>query len=370
MNTALSPMPDLPMPDLPMPDQPLPDTGARPRSMTAPPQSISRQKKAAIIVRLLLSEGAELSLTDLPENMQQDLTMQMGSMRSVTRETVTTVVEEFINELESIGLSFSGGLEGALNALNGSIDPQLAERLRREGGVKRTGDPWERIMGLEVDRLLPLLERESTEVAAVMLSKMSVSKAAELLGMLPGPQARRIAYAMSLTSAVTPSAVQRIGQALASQLDNVPPQAFDDGPVERVGAILNFSRAATREDVLEGLEEEDREFAIQVRKAIFTFANIPARIDPRDVPKITRGVDQAVLVTALAAAESGGLKDSSEFILQNISKRMAESLREEMKELGQVKDSDGEEAMSAVVAEIRELEAAGEVFFVASDEDE
>ncbi len=360
MNTALSPLPDLPMPD----------TGAMPPPMSAPPPAISRQQKAAIIVRLLLSEGAELSLTDLPEDMQQDLTMQMGSMRSVTRETVTAVVEEFINELESIGLSFAGGLEGALNALNDSINPQLAERLRREGGVKRTGDPWERIMGLEVDRLLPVLQQESTEVAAVMLSKLSVSKAAELLGMLPGPQARRITYAMSLTSAVTPAAVQRIGQALASQLDSVPPKAFDDGPVERVGAILNFSPAITRDDVLEGLEEEDKEFAIQVRKAIFTFANIPARIDPRDVPKITRGVDQAVLVTALAAAEAGGLEESSEFILQNISKRMAEGLREEMKELGKVKEADGEEAMSAVVAEIRELEAAGEVFFVAGDEDE
>jgi len=360
VNTALSSLPDLP----------LPDTGMMPPPMSPPPAAINRQKKAAIIVRLLLSEGAELSLTDLPEDMQQDLTMQMGSMRSVSRETVDAVVEEFISELESIGLSFAGGLEGALNMLDGAISPQMAERLRREGGVKRTGDPWERIMGLEVDRLLPVLEQESIEVAAVLLSKLSVSKAAELLGMLPGPQARQITYAMSLTSAVTPAAVQRIGQALAVQLDNVPPRAFDDGPVERVGAILNFSPANTREDVLEGLEEEDRTFANEVRKAIFTFANIPARIDPRDVPKITRGIDQALLVKALAAADAGGLQESSEFILQNISKRMAEGLREEMKELGKVKESEGEEAMSAVVAEIRELEAAGEVFFVAADGDD
>lgn len=334
------------------------------------PPTITRQQKAAIIVRLLKSDGGELSLTDMPEDMQQELTMQMGAMRSVTRETVAAVVDEFIAELDSIGLSFIGGLEGALNTLDGSIDPQMAERLRREGGVKRGGDPWERIMGLEADRLLPALEQESVEVAAVMLSKLNVSKAAELLGMLPGERARRIAYAVSQTSAVTPDAVQRIGQSLATQLDSVPVLAFDDGPIERVGAILNFSPAKTRDDVLAGLEEEDEAFANQVRKAIFTFANIPARIDPRDVPKITRGVDQAVLVTALAAASAGDLEESTEFILSNISKRMAEGIRDEIKELGKVKDADGEEAMSAIVAEIRELEAAGEVFFVAADEDE
>ena len=334
------------------------------------PTSITPQQKAAIIVRLLLSDGGELSLTDLPEDMQQELTMQMGAMRSVTRETVTAVVDEFIAELDSIGLSFIGGLEGALNTLDGSINPQMAERLRREGGVKRGGDPWERIMGLETDRLLPVLEDESIEIAAVVLSKLNVSKAAELLGMLPGERARRITYAVSQTSAVTPDAVQRIGQSLATQLDSVPLQAFDDGPIERVGAILNFSPAKTRDDVLEGLDEQDEAFANQVRKAIFTFANIPARIDPRDVPKITRGIDQAVLVTALAAASAGDFEESTEFILNNISKRMAEGIRDEMKELGKVKEADGEEAMGAVVAEIRELEAAGEVFFVAAEEDE
>ena len=159
------------------------------------PPAISRQQKAAIIVRLVLSEGTKLSLTDLPEGMQQDLTMHMGSMRSVSRETVVSVVEEFIAELDSIGLSFSGGLEAALNTLDGAINPQMAERLRRESGVKRGGDPWERIMGLEAERLLPVLEDESIEVAAVMLSKLNVSKAAELLGMLPGQQARQIGRA-------------------------------------------------------------------------------------------------------------------------------------------------------------------------------
>ena len=354
MDTALSPMP----------------ATAFPATTGQPDTQLSRRQKAAIIVRLLLADGAELKLTDLPEEMQQELTMQMGTMRSVSRATVAAVVEEFITELESIGLSFSGGLEGALSLLDGAVSPQMAERLRREGGVRRTGDPWERIMSLDPARLLPAIERESTEVAAVILSKLSVAKAAELLGMLPGPQARRIAYAMSLTGAVTPDAVLRIGQALAAELDSEPPRAFDDGPVERVGAILNFSPANTRDDVLEGLEEEDEDFARQVRKAIFTFANIPTRIDPRDVPKITRGVDQAVLVTALVAATAAGMEDATNFVLENISKRMADAIREEMDELGKVKEAAGEEAMNAVVAEIRELEAAGEILFVAEDEEE
>ena len=352
----------LALPPLPAPNIDLPSSFL--------PPSLTRQQKAAIIVRLLKTGGGELSLTDFPEEMQQELTMQMGAMRSVTHETVAAVVDEFISEIDSIGLSFSGGLEGALKTLDGTIDPQTAERLRREGGVRVTGDPWEQIMGLEVDRILPVLQEESIEVAAITLSKLSVSKAAELLGLLPGERARRITFAVSRTSDVTPDAVQRIGRSLATQLDDIQAAAFDDGPIERIGAILNFSPASTRDDVLAGLEEDDKTFADQVRKAIFTFANIPARIDPRDISKITRTVDQAVLVTALTAAAASGMEEPVEFILNNISKRMAEGMREEMGELGKVKESDGEDAMSAVVAGIRELEASGEVFFIAADEED
>ncbi len=37
-------------------------------------------------------------------------------------------------------------------------------------------------------------------------------------------------------------------------MDGVPESVFDKGPAERVGAILNFSTAAAREDVLTGLD--------------------------------------------------------------------------------------------------------------------
>jgi hypothetical protein len=68
--------------------------------------------KAAVIVRLLLAEGSPLPLSSLPEHMQAALTEQIGRMRLVDRTTLGAVVEEFLNELEQVGLSFPGGIEG------------------------------------------------------------------------------------------------------------------------------------------------------------------------------------------------------------------------------------------------------------------
>jgi flagellar motor switch protein FliG len=335
----------------------------------AVPVPLSRKAKAAIVVRLLLNEGADIPLEELPEELQASLTQQMGAMRTVDRHTLAAVVDEFAHELNSIGLSFSGGIVGAITSLDGKISKQTAERLRKEAGVREFGDPWERLRGLDAQQLLPMIENESTEVAAVVLSKLKVSLAAELLGMLPGPKARQITYAVSLTSTVTPDAVERIGMSLASQLDTVPIRAFDNGPVERVGAILNSSTSLTRDDMLVGLDETDQGFANAVRKAIFTFANIPARVSPRDIPGILRRADQAQLVLALAGAEPAGLKNVVEFILENMSGRMADQLREEMGEAGPIKPSEAEDAMSAVVAVIREMEADGDLQLIVEEEE-
>ena len=331
---------------------------------------LTRSQKAAIIVRFLINDGAEIALTDLPDVLQVRLTTQMGSMRYVDRGTLADVVAEFAQELEGMGLAFPRGVAGALSALDGRISPQTAARLRKEAGVRQQGDPWEQVKQADLDALIPIVERESTEVAAVLLSKLDVARAADLLCKLPGELARRITYAVSQTGAVSPEAVDRIGLALAADLHDIPETAFAQGAVERVGAILNFSPAATRDDVLTGLDEADQEFANLVRRAIFTFVHIPDRVKPTDIPRISREVDQAVLVTALAGAASGDLAPVAEFILNNMGKRMAEAMREEMQERGRVRLRDAEEAMTAVVNAVRTLEAAGEIAYVAAAEDE
>ncbi len=334
------------------------------------PRTLSNRQKAAVVVRLLLNEGADMPLEELPDELQETLTHQLGQMGLVDRVTLDAVAQEFGDALDSVGLSFPHGLAGALDAVNGKIAPATAARLRKIAGVRQIGDPWQRLREVSAEDLAQMAQAESTEVAAVMLSKLDTAKAAQLLGHLPGPIARRITYAISKTANVTPEAVERIGWSLAAQLDQRPSQAFSDGPGARVGAILNQSAASTRDGLLTALNEEDAEFADIVRQSIFTFAHIPARIATRDVPAILRGVEQASLVTALAGAAADDDKASVEFILTNISVRMADNLREEMAERRRVKQSEAEEAMTEIVGAIRTLVDDGTLTMVEPEEDE
>ncbi len=344
------------------------DMGLAPQPALAAP-TLTRRQKAAVIVRLLLSEGEQVPLALLSDEHQADLTEAMSRMRSVDHATLRSVVEEFVAELDAVGLSFPGGIEGALGVLEGHISAATANRLRRQALAGGVGDPWARVAGLGPQQLLAALQAESIEVGAVVLSKLSVSRAAELLAQLPGERARKLARAIAETSRISPENVRRIGLSLVQQIEAEPEPAFETTPVERVGAILNYSPAATRDDVLEGLEQEDAEFAAEVRKAIFTFMDIPYRIDARDITKITKACETAVLVTALSGAMAAGEagQKAADFLLSNMSQRMAGQLRDEVTDRGTVKAKEGEEAMSAVINTIRELEGQGEIVMVTND---
>jgi len=286
------------------------------------------------------------------------------------RDGLREVMGECVGELEGIGLSFSGGVSGARATLEGAISAAAAEALRVEIGRSSQSDAWARLSEIDSDRLVAVLAEESVEIGAVALSKLKVGKAAEILGKLPGEKARRMAYAMGQTGSVAPHTVQQIGRALMERFDAEPPVAFAGGPVERVGAILNFSAAATRDDVLDALDKEDKGFADEVRKAIFTFANIPERVDPRDVPKVIREVEADVLATALQAATADE-RDAKvpEFIFANMSQRLAAQLKDDMEAKGKVKSKDAEAAQSDVVSAIRDMETRGEIMLVVEEEE-
>lgn len=339
----------------------------------AAPEKVVRQmtatEKAAVIVRLMLAEGVALPLTALPEAHQARLAEQMATMGLVDRGTLVAVVEDFIAALEAAGLTFPGGLEAALDLVEGQISEPVASRLRRQAASSGKTDPWERIAALPAPELLPLLADEAAETAAVALSRLPVARAADLLALMPGARARRVALAMARTGGIAPETLRRIGLSLTAQLDARPAKAFAAGPGARMGAILNMAPGTTRDEVLAGLEEGDRDFAEEVRKAIFTFAHIPQRVEPRDLPRVLRAVDPAQVTTAFAAAlADAALAPVVEEMLAALSPRMVQQMRDEVEMRGKVSPKEADAAYGAIVGAIREMEAAGQLALKVEEE--
>lgn len=324
-------------------------------------RSLTREQKAAVIVRFLLEDNGELDLSELPEDMQVRLTTLLGTMHPVDRDTLHSVVTEFLHELENLGITFPSDLSSALDLMQDRIAPRTVSRLRKQAGLRQDGDPWDRISALQPHDIINLLTNESTEIAAVILSKIETTQAAAVLSDLPGPEARKLSYAISKTRNVTPDAVERIGFSLLGQIDAQPSRAFVEAPEKRLGEILNLSSSATRAELLNGLSEDDEDFGSAVKNNIFTFEDIPNRLKTLDVPKLVKATTPEVLLQALCAAKAYGNAEVAEFLLAHMSNRMASSLREEMEETTAPPSAEGEAAMTQVVKSLKMLAEQGDI---------
>ncbi|MDJ0860275.1 MAG: FliG C-terminal domain-containing protein [Dinoroseobacter sp.] len=330
-------------------------------------QALSPRQKAAVILRVLVEDGETPDLTAMTPGQQALLTEEMARLKPISRATLEAVITEYLTAMDDAGLSVSQGLAAALNQLSGHISAEVEEELRLRAGLGEVLGVWDRLAALPADTILKLIDGESPEVCAVVLSKIKVAIAAEILGLMPGPRARRITFAVCQTEQIAPPIVERIGEMLVDRLEAIPPRAFTRSPDARLGDILNSSTPDTREDVLLGLEENDEGFASAVRRAIFTFAHIPARLVARDVPALLKEVDGDILVRALKAAETRE-PETANFLLDNMSKRMAEQLRAAIAEIDEVPEKDGDAAMTEVVRAVRKLEVEGTIMLTPQED--
>ncbi|TFL16968.1 FliG C-terminal domain-containing protein [Jannaschia formosa] len=326
---------------------------------------LTRGQKAAVVVRLLMMGGADPGLSRLPRDQQRRLVREMASLRFVDRQTLAETVAEFSAELDGIGLHFPREVDRVLQALDGALSQDVVDALLSETG----GDPalvggaaWTAISAMEATALTSLLEGETDEVCAIVVSKLHPDRAAALLAAFAPDRADAIASALARTEAVPPDAVARIGTSLSRSSAGRVRGAFDANAVVRIAAILNVSTTRLRQNVLARLEEGDPDFAARVRAAIFTWESIPERLDPRDLPKVLRGIETPLVVTALAGPED----EVSAFMLGSMSGRMAGQMREQIDETPTPVQDAIDEARGKIVQEIRRLEDEGDISLIAA----
>jgi flagellar motor switch protein FliG len=132
-----------------------------------------------------------------------------------------------------------------------------------------------------------------------------------------------------------------------------------------VAEILNVIDRPTERSLLENLAQEDAELVDDIRRLMFVFDDI-AKLGDRDIQTLLKNVDSAQWAMAL----KGAPEELREKILNNMSKRAADMLREEMEYLGPVRASAVEQAQQQVVDIVRRLEDSGDITTHADEAEE
>lgn len=314
-------------------------------------------EKAAVILAVLGPKVAAMLLEGFDRPRIQRFAQAVNDLQEITAETVDNTIAEFLEHLEREA-GIAGGGDETRRFLEEFMEQEQVDQLMQDVQAKGRS-VWTALNDVADPRILSWLKSEHPQVAAITLTKMTAAKTARLLEQLEPEISSQLILRMNQATSAPAEVVARIGEIIKEEF--LPTAMVKKGrmdPPELIAAVMNHVSSGVRDHLMEHMETNTPVLAATVRKFVFTYEDIPSRISGRDVSHILKAVDESVLLTALKSTGEAAAA-TSEFILSNISSRLATRLRDDLKELPNPKAKEFEAAQSAVVAELVGLRDQG-----------
>lgn len=126
------------------------------------------------------------------------------------------------------------------------------------------------------------------------------------------------------------------------------------GGVRAVSEMFNRIDVGISKYILDTIQEDNGELVENIRHLMFVFEDL-LLLDGAAVKELIARVDRKILTLALKGTSS----QLRNHLMQGMSQRAAEMLKEDMEAIGPVKIKDVEAAQQQIIATVRQLEADG-----------
>lgn len=314
-------------------------------------------QKAAILLIALGPEKSSMVFKHLKEEEIEDLTLEIANTRSITPQVKEDVINEFYEICLAQQYIAEGGIGYAKELLEKALGADKAVDVIGKLTASLQVKPFEFVRKTDALQLLNFIQDEHPQTIALILSYLSSQQASAIISALPPENQADVAKRIAVMDRTSPDVIKEVERVLESKLANLVNQDYTIiGGVDRVVDILNSTDRSTEKHIMEILEIEDPELADEIRKKMFVFEDI-LLLDDRSIQRVLRDVDNNELALALKSAN----EEVQNAIFNNLSKRLAEMIKEDMEFMGPVRMKDVEEAQQKIVNIIRKLEDSGEL---------
>ena len=269
--------------------------------------------------------------------------------------------EQVINEFYEVCLAQQYIAEGGIGYARDLLEKALGAEKAMDVIGKLTASlqvkPFEFVRKTDASQLINFIQDEHPQTIALILSYLSPGQAAMVMGALPPDRQADVARRIAVMDRTSPDVIKEVEKVLESKLASLVNQDYTIiGGVDAVVEILNTVDRTTERHIMETLEIEVPELAEEIRKKMFVFEDV-LLLDDRAIQRVLRDVDNSDLALALKNTN----EEVQNAIFNNLSKRLAVMIKEDMDFMGPVRMKDVEEAQQKIVNVIRKLEDAGEI---------
>ncbi|MCI8357606.1 MAG: flagellar motor switch protein FliG [Lachnospiraceae bacterium] len=320
-------------------------------------ERITGLQKAAILLIALGPEKSSNIFKHLKEDEIEELTLEIANTRTITPQVRDEVLDEFYQVCLAQQYIAEGGINYAKEVLEKSFGADKARDVIGKLTASLQVKPFEFVRKTDPSQLLNFIQDEHPQTIALILSYLSAAQSALIISALPPDRQADVAKRIAIMDRTSPDIIKEVEKVLESKLASLVNQDYTIvGGVDAVVEILNTVDRGTEKHIMETLEIEEPELADEIRKKMFVFEDI-LLLDDRAIQRVLRDVDNSDLAIAL----KGSNEEVQNAIFNNLSKRLAVMIKEDMEFMGPVRMKDVEEAQQKIVNIIRKLEDSAEI---------
>ncbi|NLJ91628.1 MAG: flagellar motor switch protein FliG [Aeromonadales bacterium] len=314
-------------------------------------------EKAALLMLSLREEDAAQIFRHLDPKQVQRLGMKMAAVADFGPDRVGAVHRLFIEDIQRFTKIGVGSQDFVRNALVAALGEDKAGRLVDQISAGAGSRGLDSLKWMDARQVAGIILNEHPQIQTIVLSYLDPEQAAEILQLFSEPVRLDLVMRIAELEEVQPAALQELNDIMEKQFAGQSgAKAAKMGGLKAAANIMNYLDTSVEGALMESIRDEDEEMSMKIQDLMFVFENL-IDVDDRGIQMLLREVNGELLQRALKGADDQ-LKDK---FLNNMSKRAAELMLDDLEAMGPVRVSDVELAQKEILAAARRLADDGEL---------
>lgn len=320
-------------------------------------EHLSGHETAAILLMIFGEDEAADILSRLQPGEVQSIGEAMFAIRNVSEDDINLVFDRFVEQARSrttIGYRADKQIKGMLDkALGTNRAANMLSRITPPKAHAQLGQ----LKWMAAKEISEMISEEHPQMMAVVLSFLDPEVAGDVLQQLAANIQDDVVFRVATMGVVPATAIADIETLLSRQVQKpdvvISPKS---GGTSEAAAIMNNVDKQAERRIIKALLKRDKAMARTIEEEMFIFADL-IELEDKSLGTVIRSIDNASLILALKGAET----DLATKMFNCMSKRAAQSIQDEIADMGPVSKEDVIAAQKQIVAQARMLAEDGSI---------
>ena len=304
-------------------------------------------EKAAMVLSVLDDDTAVEIIKQMTDSEVGVITEEISRLKDVDDMTMARILVEFAEDMEGSS-SFDNMKDVMKKALGGRKSDEILSLIN-----PNEEKPFSNLVNLSAEQLLYILAGENPQTIALVLYFVSPEKASSIFNKISAKIRGEVIMRMATMDLPPKSLLMKISLLIEAKAKKteIRQETPKEVRLKTIADIIGGMDRTMEKAITDFIEKRDPELSTEIRKRLFVFEDLVSVTD-EGLRKAMSGMDALEIAMALKTADL----ELRNKVLNNLSKRVKDSVEEEIEAMGPKKLSEVEESQQKIVDAIKQID--------------